>query len=73
MVNSLGIGFLLSTRLKDLEERGLVLRRVSHGRPVRVTYELTDKGRAFGQVAQAIERWGEKLAVGGKPARDRRV
>jgi len=54
---------VLSARLKDLEERGLVLRHVAHGPPVRVTYELSDKGRAFGQVAEAIERWGEKLAL----------
>jgi DNA-binding HxlR family transcriptional regulator len=54
---------VLSARLKDLEERGLVLRQVAHGPPVRVTYELTDKGRAFGQVAEAVERWGEKLAL----------
>jgi DNA-binding HxlR family transcriptional regulator len=52
---------VLSARLKNLEERGLVLRHVAHGPPVRVTYELSDKGRAFEQVAQAIERWGEKL------------
>ncbi len=54
---------VLSARLKDLEERGLVLRHVAHGPPVRVTYELSDKGRAFGQVALAIARWGEKLVL----------
>ena len=64
---------VLSARLKDLEERGLVLRHVAHGPPVRVTYELSDKGRAFGQVAEAIERWGQKLALDEKPRRDRRA
>jgi DNA-binding HxlR family transcriptional regulator len=54
---------VLSARLKDLEERGLVLRHVAHGPPVRVTYELSNRGRAFAQVAEAIERWGEKLAL----------
>jgi DNA-binding HxlR family transcriptional regulator len=54
---------VLSARLKDLEGRGLVLRQVAHGPPVRVTYELSDKGRAFGHVAEAIERWGEMLAL----------
>ena len=54
---------MLSARLKDLEGRGLVLRQVAHGPPVRVTYELSDKGRAFGHVAEAIERWGEMLAL----------
>jgi DNA-binding HxlR family transcriptional regulator len=53
---------VLSSRLKDLERRGLIVRDVAPGPPVRVTYELSDKGRAFGQVAEAISRWGEKLA-----------
>src|SRR5262245_10319489 len=55
---------LLSARLKELEARGLVVRRVAPGPPVRVTYELTEAGRSFGEVAQAIERWGRGL----KPA-----
>ncbi|MBI1796359.1 MAG: helix-turn-helix transcriptional regulator [Candidatus Eisenbacteria bacterium] len=58
---------MLSGRLKELEARGLVLRRVAAGPPVRVTYELTESGRSFGDVAQAIERWGRGL----KPARVR--
>jgi len=52
---------ILSGRLKELEARGLVLRRVEPGPPVRVTYQLTESGRSFGDVAQAIERWGRAL------------
>jgi DNA-binding HxlR family transcriptional regulator len=52
---------VLSARLKELEARGLVLRHVEPGPPVRVSYELTPKGRAFGQVAEAIQRWGREL------------
>jgi len=52
---------ILSARLKDLEARGLVVRRVEPGPPVRVAYDLSAKGRAFGNVAQAIERWGREL------------
>src|SRR5258706_11514702 len=52
---------ILSGRLKELEARGLVLRRVEPGPPVRVTYELTESGRSFGEVAKAIERWGRGL------------
>jgi len=62
---------VLSARLKDLEARGLVSRQVEPGPPVRVTYELTNKGRAFGQVAEAIERWGREL-VSEEPAPGRR-
>jgi DNA-binding HxlR family transcriptional regulator len=52
---------VLSARLKDLEARAVVTRHVEPGPPVRVTYELTEKGMAFRQVAEAIERWGQKL------------
>ncbi|WP_437723117.1 winged helix-turn-helix transcriptional regulator [Sorangium sp. So ce861] len=53
---------MLSSRLKELEALGLVERRVLPGPPVRVEYELTAAGRGFGEVAQAISRWGEMLA-----------
>ena len=52
---------VLSARLKELERRGLLLRHVDDGPPVRVSYELTRTGRAFGDLAQAIERWGREL------------
>ena len=55
---------VLSSRLKDLESRGLIRRTVEPGPPVRVVYELSDKGRAFGRVAEAIERWGRELVPG---------
>src|SRR5262245_60674136 len=41
---------LLSQRLKDLEDEGLVERFLSSGRPGRVQYRLTEKGVALGQV-----------------------
>lgn len=62
---------VLSARLKELEARALVSRRVEPGPPVRVTYELTDKGRAFQGVAEAIERWGRVLVAEEKPKRRR--
>jgi DNA-binding HxlR family transcriptional regulator len=62
---------ILSVRLKDLEARGLVQRHVESGPPVRVSYELTAQGRAFGEVAQAVERWGHELASSDAPRRRR--
>jgi len=53
----------LSARLKELEARRIVARHVQAGPPVRVQYSLTSKGRAFGQVAAAIERWGRELVA----------
>src|SRR4051812_25387486 len=61
---------VLSARLKELEARGLVARTVDPGPPVRVSYELTGHGRGFGQVAEAIQRWGRELAPT-KPSRAR--
>jgi DNA-binding HxlR family transcriptional regulator len=52
---------VLSARLRELEKNGLVDRHVDIGPPVRVTYELTTRGRGFGDVAIAIERWGRCL------------
>jgi DNA-binding HxlR family transcriptional regulator len=52
---------VLSARLKELEARGLVKRTVDVGPPIRVSYALTKSGRAFEQVATAIERWGRAL------------
>jgi DNA-binding HxlR family transcriptional regulator len=60
---------VLSGRLKDLEARGLIVRQVEPGPPVRVSYELTDSGKAFGEVAKSIERWGRGLAVEAKASR----
>ena len=57
----------LSARLKDLETRRIIARHVDPGPPVRVQYTLTQKGRAFGEVAEAIERWGRELAAGESP------
>jgi DNA-binding HxlR family transcriptional regulator len=53
----------LSARLRALESKGIVARRVSPDPPVRVDYSLTAKGRAFRQVAEAIHRWGSELVV----------
>ena len=52
---------LLSERVKELEERGLVVRHVDAGPPVRVTYAPSEMGRdlepALEQVAQWARRW----------------
>jgi DNA-binding HxlR family transcriptional regulator len=56
----------LSARLKDLETRALIVRSVDTGPPIRVRYTLSSKGRAFEQVAEAIQRWGREL-VDGEP------
>ena len=37
----------LSIRLKEMEGEGLIERKVTQGRPLRVEYSLTDKGRSL--------------------------
>lgn len=53
-------GKVLSESLEDLEEKGLVERLVSDGRPVRVEYELTEHGEALEPVIGEMLEWGEE-------------
>ena len=51
---------MLSERLQELEEEGLVDRTVVPETPVRVEYSLTKKGRALTDAMNAIAKWAEK-------------
>lgn len=51
---------MLSERLRALEQAEIVVRHVSAAPPVRVEYELTDKGRALEPSLKAIGDWAEK-------------
>jgi DNA-binding HxlR family transcriptional regulator len=60
---------LLSQRLKDLEDDGLIERGLGDGRPARVHYRLTPKGVELGQVLLDINRWALKwIDLPGVPA-----
>jgi DNA-binding HxlR family transcriptional regulator len=50
---------MLSERLRELEAEGLVIRHVAQDAPVRVEYELTEKGRALEKAIMAIAAWAE--------------
>jgi DNA-binding HxlR family transcriptional regulator len=52
---------MLAARLKELEGRRLVVRHVEAGPPVRVLYALTDVGRGFRDVSDAVTRWGKLI------------
>lgn len=47
---------ILSTRLKELEEEGLVKRRVRGEKPVVIEYNLTEKGKKLKRVVDSM-RW----------------
>ncbi len=51
---------MLSDRLRILEAEGLVRRRVVPETPVRIEYELTEKGHALDRALAAIAEWSEK-------------
>jgi len=51
----------LSLQLKQLEEDGLILRRVYTNKPpLRVEYELTDFGNTLIPVLNEIAKWGKQ-------------
>jgi DNA-binding HxlR family transcriptional regulator len=64
---------MLSERLQELEEQGIVTRTVVPEPPVRVEYELTKKGRALAAALDAVGEWAHKWANttpdAAKPAR----
>jgi DNA-binding HxlR family transcriptional regulator len=51
---------MLSERLQELEQAGLVARTVIPATPVRVEYALSAKGRALEPALGAIGRWAEQ-------------
>jgi DNA-binding HxlR family transcriptional regulator len=51
---------MLSERMKDLENEGILTRHVYPETPVRIEYELTTKGRALQPVMEQIQFWAEE-------------
>jgi len=51
---------MLSERLQELEQEGIVERSVIPDAPVRVEYALTRKGRALAPPIEAVASWAEK-------------
>jgi DNA-binding HxlR family transcriptional regulator len=51
---------MLSERLRELEAEGIVERIVVPETPVRVEYELTEKGRALEQALASVGKWAER-------------
>ena len=58
---------MLSERLRELETEGIVARIVVPETPVRVEYELTEKGRALEQALCAVGRWAERWVGDPRP------
>jgi DNA-binding HxlR family transcriptional regulator len=50
---------VLSGRIKELEERGVIESRPYSDHPPRAEYLLTARGRTLGPVLRALRQWGE--------------
>ena len=56
---------LLSQRLRELEEEGLVEREVEAGTPVRVTYSLTSTGEDLEPAIRELKAWAKRWKQAG--------
>ena len=63
---------MLSERLQELEEEGVVERTVVPETPVRVEYALTKKGRDLAAAIDAMAAWAERWVVLDAPRGSRR-
>ena len=50
---------MLAERFKELEAFGVITRQVFPETPVRIEYELTDKGRALERVMNDVQNWAD--------------
>jgi DNA-binding HxlR family transcriptional regulator len=50
----------LSARLKTLEAKGIIARRIYSEHPPRLEYYLTEEGKSLGPVLKALRAWGQR-------------
>nr|WP_297171552.1 helix-turn-helix domain-containing protein [uncultured Agathobaculum sp.] len=50
---------VLTTQLRDMEDNGLLTRKVYAEVPPRVEYTLTDLGKSLKPILDAMQSWGE--------------
>ena len=50
---------MVSQRLREMEDSGLVKREVVSDRPITVTYELTEFGKTALSILEELKNWAE--------------
>lgn len=58
---------MLSDRLSELVDAGLVVREVDHGPPLRVSYGLTEAGQAIRPALHELGKWAQTYLPEGSP------
>jgi len=56
---------LLSERLRELEEAGVVTRTVTPSTPVLIEYSISERGRELAVVMDGLSTWAERWAAVG--------
>ncbi|KIL48644.1 winged helix-turn-helix transcriptional regulator [Jeotgalibacillus campisalis] len=51
---------ILTERLKELEEQGIIVREVYPETPVLIEYRLTDKGISLTPILDEVQKWADK-------------
>ncbi|MUT68300.1 helix-turn-helix domain-containing protein [Paenibacillus sp. NEAU-GSW1] len=54
---------VLTQRLKELEEKGLILKTIYPVLPPKVEYELTEEGQQLRAVIESLAAWGSHLSA----------
>ena len=54
---------MLTKQLRELEEDGLISRRVYAEVPPKVEYRLTEKGKSLRPILLALRKWGARYAL----------
>lgn len=51
---------MLTERFKELEQQGIINRHVYPEMPIRIEYDLTDKGLALRLVMDEVQKWSDQ-------------
>ena len=54
---------MLAERLKELEQAGIVARNVFPETPIRIEYELTEKGSSLQPIMDHVQAWADRWIV----------